>query len=156
VAAGSAGGLGRGLRLDGFIDEVGCLLMGRGTFDAVAAMDVEWPHPERDTIIATHRPLGDPPARVFADGGDIHGLVANAFERAGGQDVYIDGGDLIRQALDAGLIDEIIVTICPTILGDGHPLFAGAATRRALRLVAQRAMPVGVVQLTYELEGDTG
>jgi len=71
----------------GFIADIGCLLMGRGTYDAVDAMDVEWPHTERDTIVATRRPLEDPPPRVFAADGDISSLVAMAKERAGGKDV---------------------------------------------------------------------
>ena len=136
----------------GFISDIGCLLMGRGTYDAVDEMDVEWPHTEKDTIIASHRTLEDPPPRVFTAEGDIETLVGMAKERAAGKDVYIDGGNMIRQALDAGLVDELVVTICPIILGSGHSLFAGVSERRALRLESQRELPDGVVQLTYTLE----
>lgn len=95
-----------------------------------------------------------PPARlrVFAAAGDIQELIGQAFEHARGKDVYIDGGDLIRQALDAGFVDELVVTICPVILGAGHPLFAGTRERRRLRLEAQRVLPEGLVQLTYTPE----
>lgn len=135
---------------NGFIQDIGCLLMGRGTYDAVEAMEgVEWPHTERDTLVVTHRPLENAPPRVFAASGDIVSLVAQAKERAAGKDVYIDGGDLIRQALDAGLVDEMIVSVCPTILGAGHALFAGARRRHSLVLEAAREMPGGLVQLTY-------
>ena len=72
-----------------------------------------------------------------------------ARDRAGPRDVYLDGGDLIRQALDAGLVDELVVTVCPTILGEGSPLFAGAQRRHSLRLQAQRELAGGIVQLTY-------
>jgi dihydrofolate reductase len=135
----------------GFISDIGCLLMGRGTYDAVDAMDVEWPHTERDTIIATRRPLENPPPRVFTAEGDITSLVARAKKQAGGKDVYIDGGNMIRQALDAGLIDEIVLTICPVVLGAGHALFAGTQKRHALVLQSQRELPDGVVQLTYTI-----
>jgi dihydrofolate reductase len=123
--------------------------MGRGTYDAVAAMGVDWPHPERDTLVATHRPLTGAPPRVEAVGGPIDELIEVARERAAPRDVYIDGGHLIRQALDRGLIDELIVTVCPTVLGAGSPLFAGAERRHALRLAAHRELPGGLVQLTY-------
>ncbi len=137
-----------------FIAGIGCLLMGRGTYDAVDGMDVEWPHPDRETIVATRRALEGPPPRVVGAAGDISSLVAMAKERAGDRGVYIDGGSLIRQALDAGLIDELVVTICPVILGAGHPLFAGVRQRRLLTLVSQRRLPGGVVQVTYSMAGN--
>jgi dihydrofolate reductase len=136
-----------------FIEDIGCLLMGRGTYDAVEAMGVPWPHPDRPTVIATTRPLRAPPPNVEAARGTIGELVAVARERAGGRDVYIDGGDLIRQALDAGLVAEAIVTLCPVVLGAGHPLFAGARRRHALELKGARELPGGLVQLTYTTAG---
>ncbi len=132
-----------------FISTIGCLLMGRATYDAIAAMDVDWPHEERDTIVATRRPLSELPSRVEAARGAIEELITMAKERAGTRDVYLDGGDLIRQALDRSLVDELVVTVCPTILGAGSPLFAGTKARHSLRLQAQRELSGGVVQLTY-------
>src|SRR5690606_27112472 len=105
-----------------FSADSGCLLMGPGTYAALAAMGPPWPHPDRPTIIATTRALEAPPPAVEAARGGIEELIALARERAGGRDVDIDGGDLIRQALDAGLVDEMIVTLCPVVLGAGHPL----------------------------------
>jgi len=133
-----------------FISEVGCLLMGRGTYDAVAAMDVAWPHPDRPTLVATHRPLVAAPPRVYPTSGTIRELVARAAERADGRDVYLDGGAMIRQALDANLVDDLMVTLCPVVLGAGHPLFAGARRRHRLVLRKQSELPGGLVQLTYE------
>lgn len=132
-----------------FIADIGALLMGRGTYDAVRGMGVDWPFPDHDTVVATSRPLQDPPPRVEAKGGDVGDLVAAARERAGGRDVYLDGGKLIRQALDAGLVDEVTVTLVPVVLGAGHPLFAGAAERNRFNLVSHRPLPGGLVQLTW-------
>ena len=139
-----------------FIGGIGCLLMGRGTYDAVAAMGVDWPHTERDTLVATHRPLDGAPPRVEPIAGSIDELVERAKERAAPGDVYIDGGHLIRQALDRGLVDELIVTVCPTVLGAGSPLFAGAGRRHALHLAAHRELPGGLVQLTYTPRPEKG
>lgn len=132
-----------------FIADIGALLMGRGTYDAVQGMGVDWPFPDHDTLVATNRPLPDPPPRVEAVGGNIADLVTTARARAGGGDVYIDGGKLIRQALDAGLVDEVTVTLVPVVLGAGHPLFAGAAGRHRFSLVSHRPLPGGLVQLTW-------
>ena len=132
-----------------FIGAVGCLLVGRGTYDAVAAMGIAWPHAERDTLVATTRPLSAPPARVTAASGPIDELVRLAKGRAGERNVYVDGGSLVRQALDADLVDAMTVTLCPVILGRGQPLFAGAASRHRVELKEQRRLPPGLVQLTY-------
>lgn len=132
-----------------FIADVGALLVGRASYDALMRMGIDWPHPDRDTLVATHRPLEDAPHRVRAVRGDVTDLVREAREAAAGRDVYVDGGDLVRQALDAGLVDEITVTLCPVVLGAGHPLFAGARRRHRLTLDGQRSLPGGLVQLTY-------
>jgi dihydrofolate reductase len=132
-----------------FISTIGCVLMGRGTYDAVASMQIDWPHPDKETVIATHRPLGGAPERVMGAQGSVAELVAAAKERAGNKDVYLDGGDLIRQALDAGLIDELIITLCPVVLGAGHPLFAGTLKRHQFELIRQTELPGGLVQVTY-------
>ena len=108
---------------------------------------------ERETIVATHRMLDDAPARVQAAHGAIDKLVDLAKQAAGEGDVYLDGGHLIRQALDAGLIDELVLTVVPVVLGAGHPLFAGAEQRHDLELVAERACAGGLVQLSYRPVG---
>jgi len=135
-----------------FMEDIGCLLMGRGTYDAIDAMGIEWPHSDRETLVATRRPLDDMPNRVEVVRGRIEELVERASEKAGGQDVYVDGGDLIRQALDSGLVEEITVTLCPVVLGAGYPLFAGVEHRHVLTLRSQRPLPGGLVQLTYTME----
>lgn len=128
-----------------FMAEVGALLMGRGTYDVVTGFDA-WPYGERPVLVATSRPLVPAVTVVRAVAGPIDVLVAEARAVAGGGDVYLDGGELIRQALDADLVDELTVTIVPVVLGAGHPLFAGVARRRHLELVSQRASG-GLVQL---------
>lgn len=133
-----------------FMAEVGALLMGRRTLDVIVGMDgAWWPYGERPVLVATHRKLPSAPASVRAVSGPITELVAAALEAAAGRDVYIDGGDLIRQALDAGLIDDMIVTLIPMILGAGHPLFAGVQHRRALELLEHTAHPGGLISLRY-------
>ncbi|HLT38903.1 MAG TPA: dihydrofolate reductase family protein [Enhygromyxa sp.] len=133
-----------------FMAEVGALLMGRRTFDVVLGFGGEWPYGERPVLVTTHRPLpSSAPASARAVSGSITELVEAAREAAGGRDVYIDGGDLIRQALDAELIDELVVTLIPVILGAGHPLFAGAQRRHALELIEHTAHAGGLISLRY-------
>lgn len=133
-----------------FMAEVGALLMGRRTFDVVMGLGGEWPYGERPLLVATHRPLPkSAPASVRAVSGSIHEMIEAALAAAHGRDVYIDGGALIRLALDAARIDEMVVTLIPMILGAGHPLFAGVQQRHALELVEHTAHEGGLISLRY-------
>lgn len=134
---------------DTFLAQMGALLMGRRTYDVVAGFPGVWPYGERPVLVTTRRPLTPKVPSVRAVSGTMAELVAQAKEAAKGLDVYLDGGDVIRQALDAGLVDELTVTVVPVILGRGHPLFAGATQRRALTLLRSEPLSGGLVQLTY-------
>jgi dihydrofolate reductase len=140
-----------------FMADIGAVLVGRTTFDVVAGMNLpESPWGGRPTLVLSHRPLPAatwPTARLVA--GHIVDVVATAKKAAGDQDVYIDGGTVIRAALDEGLIDELTVTIVPAVLGRGTPLFAGATRRQALTLVDERRAHSGLVQLRYTIETTT-
>ena len=74
---------------------------------------------------STRRALSPVRPTVRAVSGPLDRMVAEAKEAARGKDVYIDGGDLVRQALDAALVDEMIVSIIPIVLGRGESLWTG-------------------------------
>ncbi|MFT5142692.1 MAG: dihydrofolate reductase [Rhodothermales bacterium] len=131
---------------DDFMADVGALLMGRRTLDVVLGFGVRWPYGETPVLVATHRRFAPPVDSVRAVQGDIADLVGLALEAAEGKDVYLDGGNLIRQALDAGLVDEMIVAIAPVLLGDGLPLFAGLANRQDFEFVWVGRLGMGMVQ----------
>lgn len=134
-----------------FFQGVGAMLMGRRTFDVVEKMGGPWPYGEMPVLVATTRPLRTDLPTVRRVEGPIDELVAEARTVAGDKDVYVDGGALIRSALDAGLIDEMTVTVVPTILGAGLPLFAGAARRHPLELISAREIGRGLVELRYRV-----
>lgn len=126
---------GPGIEYEAFMADVGAMLMGRSTFDVVDGFDIPWPYGELPVLVATTRPLQAPTPQVRATKGSIEALIEEAKAAAKGKDVYLDGGQLIRQALDAGLIDELIVTMVPIILGKGIPLFAGMQQEHLLDFV---------------------
>lgn len=116
---------GPGIGYEAFIADIGAMLMGRNTYNVVAGFDGPWPYGDMPILVATTRPFTSPHPHVTAAQGSIEELVAQALQRAQGKDVYLDGGNLIRQALDAGLVDELIITMVPILLGQGTQLFAG-------------------------------
>ncbi len=133
-----------------FFARVGALLMGRRTYDVVKGFEGDWFYGDKPVLVATSRPLGEPAApTVRAVSGSPHELLEAAREAAGDGIVYVDGGVLIRSFLDAGLIGEMTVSLIPVILGEGIPLFAGAARRAQLELLDARPTSGGLVQLRY-------
>ncbi len=131
--------------------ETAAILMGRTTYDVVRAFDGPWFYGDTPLFVATTRPLGDdvPVPSVQAISGDPVEMIAAVQEQVGDGGIYIDGGVLIRTVLDAGLIDELVVTVVPVILGEGSPLFAGVVRRHELELIHAEAYDTGLVQLRY-------
>ena len=136
-----------------FMADVGALLMGRRTYDVVSGFGGDWPYGEKPVLVATHRPLESKVAGVRAIDGSVPQMIAAALETAGGGDLYVDGGSLIRQALDASLIDELIVTIAPIVLGEGHALFAGVTRRHPMVIESHHRFDGGMVQLRMRPRG---
>ena len=77
-------------------------------------------------FIVTHRPEDAPADAGFTFVNGLDEAIARAREAAGGKDVFVMGGaDVIRQALRAGHLDELTISIAPVVLGGGKRLFDG-------------------------------
>ncbi len=141
------------LHFDGFMNQVGAMLMGRRTFDVVAAMGV-WPYGDTPVLVATHRTLPDAAPTVSAVSGDIQDLIERAKAAAGDKDVYLDGGLLIRLALDANLVDELCLTLVPLLHGGGGVrLFDGLQGMTPLEFLSHHTYDNGMVQITARPRG---
>ena len=113
-----------------FMQQTGALLMGRRTFDVVMGFGGAWPYGSTPVLVATSRPVADAPASVSTFSGDIREMCLEAQRLAGTGNVYLDGGGIISQALDAGCVDEMILTVVPVLLGKGVPLYGGDQRHR--------------------------
>lgn len=119
-----------------FLGQTGAMIMGRRTYEVVSGFEGPWPYGELPILVATRRPLEGAPPSVQAAAGDIASLCAQARALAGDKRVYLDGGHIISQALDAGLVEELILTVVPTLLGGGIALYQGGQ-RHAFSVVHQ-------------------
>jgi len=74
--------------------------------------------------------------------------------REGGLLWLVGGAGLTRTCLDDGLVDDIIVSVHPVLLGSGTPLVRRGARATTLTLVGERRYPSGLMQLAYRVEPD--
>jgi dihydrofolate reductase len=132
-----------------FFATVDALVMGRNTFETVLAFD-KWPYGEKRVFVLSTRPLpAAPPGAVVAQlSGTPAQIVADLAAR-GFEHLYVDGGVTIQRFLRAGLIDRLVVTRVPVLIGSGIPLFGALDRDVKLTHVATRQFPSGLVQSEY-------
>lgn len=136
----------------------GAVVMGRNLFDVIDApsgwnddMGYGARHAARPPFfVVTHQPPADVRLELdFRFVADVPTAIEQARAVAGDEDVFVmGGGAIIRQSLDAGLVDELVLHLSPVVLGAGTPLFVGAARRE---LVQREVRPSRTaVHLTYQ------
>ncbi len=105
------------------MERIDALIMGRNTYEKVLTFG-EWPY-NKPVFVATTS-LKAVPSHLKSKAQFIKGhpldLIAEA-NRQGHGSLYIDGGVTIQGFLAADLIDELVLTHIPVLLGDGYPLF---------------------------------
>lgn len=141
-----------GVTYECFIATVDALVMGRKTLEKILTFP-EWPYEGTPVIALSHQPLQIPAhleGKVELMAGDVTSLVATLAER-GMKHLYIDGGQTIQAFLEAGLIDELIITRIPVVLGQGIPLFSQIGSERELHHVGTYVSDNGFVQSRYQV-----
>ena len=134
-----------------FMSQIGCMLMGRSTYDVVEQFG-EWHYGETPVLVATRRPLTPMANSIQTVAGSIDELISRAKAAAGEKDVYLDGGDLVRQAMQAELVDEITITFLPVLLGRGIRLFDDLDARTRLQFSNQAVHEGGMLQVTARVQ----
>jgi dihydrofolate reductase len=127
--------------LEAAVARVGAVVGGRWTYEAARHWGDEnpWGLP---VFIVTHRPEEEPPGGAFTFVSGVPEAIGRAKEVAGGKDVHVMGGaDVIRQALDAGLVDELTIIVAPVVLGGGKRLFEGFERSLDLEHLGLRQSP---------------
>jgi dihydrofolate reductase len=140
---------------DEFMATVDALVIGRKTFETVLAFD-SWPYGEKPVFVLSTRrlapaPLGAVVERMSGAPADIVSQLA----ARGIRHVYVDGGVTIQGFLEAGLIQRLIITRIPVLLGAGVPLFGALRRDIVLRHVGTRQYASGLVQSEYVVAGTT-
>ena len=124
--------------LEEAIGRIGAVVSGRWTYEAARHWGDEnpWGLP---VFIVTHRPEEQPEGDAFRFVAGVEEAVAQAKAAAGDKDVHVMGGaDVIRQALEAGLVEELTIIVAPVVLGGGKRLFEGFTTSLELEHLGVR------------------
>jgi dihydrofolate reductase len=132
-----------------FMASVDALVIGRNTYETVLAFP-EWPYGGKPVFVLSSRALAPAPpeARVERMSGDPAAIVADLTAR-GVRHAYVDGGITVQRFLAAGLIQRLIITRVPVLIGTGIPLFGATPRDIVLRHVATRQYASGLVQSEY-------
>lgn len=128
--------------------ETDTLVLGRNTYDSVLGFDA-WPYAGKRVVVLTHRSIAGQHGEV-AYSGSLETLLHDLWVQ-GSRQVYLDGGNAIRQGLVGGCVDELTISWAPVLLGTGIPLFGSEVPQARLRLVRSQSLPSGLVQGTYAL-----
>lgn len=137
-----------------FIAGIDALVMGRKTFETVLAFP-EWPYGEKRVVVLSSRSLDFSPVR----GGHVEQMSGSPAEivarlaATGAHHLYIDGGITIQEFLRAGLIQRLIITRVPVLIGEGIPLFGTLPHDVQLRHISTQHYASGLVKTEYEVTG---
>jgi dihydrofolate reductase len=132
-----------------FMATVDALVIGRKTFETVLTFDT-WPYGQKPVFVLSTRALAPTPVGAVVErmSGAPAAIVSQLAAR-GIRHVYVDGGITIQRFLQAGLIQRLIITRAPVLLGDGVPLFGALPRDIRLHHVATRQYESGLVQSEY-------
>ena len=138
-----------------FFDSVDALLIGSGTLETVLAFET-WPYADKRVIVLSSRPLDL--AKVRARGAVIEQMsgepreIVAKLDARGVKHAYIDGGITVQRFLRAGLIQRLIITRVPVLIGTGRPLFGPLDADVKLRHIGTRSYASGLVTSEYAVE----
>lgn len=131
-----------------FLETVDTIIVGRKTYDKILSMGIEWPYGSREVYILTRSAKPDSGTLHFYNG-NLTDLISG-IQSQEGKHIYCDGGaETIHHLLQEDLIDEMIISIIPHLLGDGISLFKSGLQEKNLRLARADSFEKGLVQLHY-------
>jgi dihydrofolate reductase len=131
-----------------FVSSIDTVIMGRKTYDWVMKVVDAFPHADKEAYIITRSQRPSIGTTHFYNG-DLTELVTR-LKKQQGKNIYCDGGaHLVNELLRLDLIDELIVSVVPVLLGEGVQLFQTGIPERTLKLKSVKEFQTGMVQYHY-------
>lgn len=135
-----------------FYSTIDTLIMGRGTYDVLRRMG-RWPYHGKRTMVVTRSPKLDiwTPDTAFFNG-SLQSLEQLLKEQGVKNSWLVGGGELVASYLNEHLVEQVVVSVHPVLLGHGVPLFPTEIPRQRLELLNAEAYDSGLVQLKYKVK----
>ena len=137
---------------DEFLASVDVLVIGRNTFEKVLTFD-SWPYADKRVVVLSSRavPLPNVPGAALEHMSGTPAEITDRLSASGARHAYVDGGITVQRFIRAGLIQRMIITRVPVLIGEGIPLFGSLPEDVLLRHVFTKTYPSGLVQSEYEV-----
>jgi dihydrofolate reductase len=138
---------------ESFIKNIDGIIMGRGTLEKVLDFP-SWPYERPVVVLSKSLAPKDLPetlqgrVRIF----DMKPkALMDKLSNEGWKRAYVDGGLLIQSFMREKLIDDLVITTIPVLIGQGRPLFGPLPGDVSLTLVDSKTFPSGLVQSRYRI-----
>lgn len=133
-----------------FIQSVDTVIVGRKTYEWVMKQVPQFPHADKNAYIITRTPRPSVGKTHFYTG-NLKQLVMR-LKNEPGKNIFCDGGaEVVNELLKENLIDELIISIIPILVGDGTRLFFDGRPEQGARLLSTKQFEKGLVQLHYKM-----
>lgn len=136
---------------DDLLKSIGTIIMGRKTYDEILAFGIEWPYAKYNTYIVTKNKHYNPTTpNTFVLNENLSASIHEQ-KRKSNKDIWlVGGGRLVTAFINENILDKMIISKVPILLGEGIPLFANKPKETKWTLVNTQTFNTGLVNLTYE------
>lgn len=135
------------------LTEIEVIIMGRATYEALTKMEIAWPYPAYKTFVVSNNPMQlITTANTYLITSGLNNFMTEIRNQSNKDIWLVGGGKLIRSLLNYDQIDRIILTIVPTILGSGIPLFSDEMKHSNWKFIHSESYSNGLVKITYDLK----
>jgi dihydrofolate reductase len=132
-----------------FVDTIDTVIMGRKTYEWVMSQVPKFPHHDKNAYIITHTSKPSIGTTHFYTG-SLKELIIK-LKTESGKGIFVDGGaEIVNEMLKDDLVDELIISVIPILVGDGTRLFKDHRPEQRLTLVSAQHFAKGLVQLHYK------
>lgn len=132
-----------------FYESVGTVIMGGRTYHSILSMDVLWPYQDKESYIITRQASNTEPKHIHFVTDDIINFISKKKQEEGKDIWLVGGGELLSLLLSHNLIDSMIITYIPVLLGSGIPLFPDNSKESVWDVYSCVAFENGVIQVEY-------
>ena len=133
-----------------FMSRIDAIFMGRKSFELASTMEDQNPWTDVPTYVFSNTLTQTPPGTMLISGESL--AKAKEIKNQPGKDIWLFGGaSLTSSLMNAGLVDELWLSVHPILLGSGRPLFQGIQHRIKTKLLESQTYSSGLVSLKYQV-----